>query len=501
MRASFPNSGRSALSATRLALLTALLLSVSPGAVMAQDMTSEAQDLLARQVEGTGRDIYTPETAVEFKKSDNVFLRSALAVDFTFRKATVTLPMYKGMSPMGEPVFYIVTDASDFEYAKQMGLNYAPKLRHAAGTPGAQEVTVEDGVITFKGNVDFSQDYKVVPGSPKPFPPKVAKPGAMGDLEWSSAVTMPSGVVLNIQMVSNASGNHDRLIDMDAEKQTVTLSLLDGQLKVTPGLRFEHLELRHDDRLKGGRNHNTTQDVLPGLSIGYQVVKPLFLFGNYHRSFRPVQFAQITYGNELVSEKADNFELGARAFPLKWLDVGLTWFDMRFQNKLEFVDAATGFRNLGNARHRGLETSLGFHPFRALDVRLAYTYLDATQRSGAFSGNRLPYASRHEGTFRVAYRRGTLTGNVNGSCRSDAFSDAENTVEENATGSKGLVPGGCIANVHVSESFRVEETRFRVGLGVNNVLDARSFTRNVDYSLGRVPSPGRSVLVTLDFEH
>jgi hypothetical protein len=109
-----------------------------------------------------------------------------------------------------------------------MGLNYAPKLRHAAGTPGAQEVTVEDGVITFKGNVDFSPDYKVVPGSPKPFPPKVAKPGAMGDLEWSSAVTMPSGVVLNIQMVSNASGNHDRLIDMDAEKQTVTLSLLDG---------------------------------------------------------------------------------------------------------------------------------------------------------------------------------------------------------------------------------------------------------------------------------
>jgi hypothetical protein len=228
MRASFPNSGGSALSATRLALLTALLLSVSPGAVMAQDMTSEAQDLLARQVEGTGRDIYTPETAVEFKKSDNVFLKSALAVDFTFRKATVTLPMYKGMSPMGEPVFYIVTDASDFEYAKAMGLNYAPKLRHAAGTPGAQEVTVEDGVITFKGNVDFSPDYKVVPGSPKPFPPKVAKPGAMGDLEWSSAVTMPSGVVLNIQMVSNASGNHDRLIEMDAEKQTVTLSLLDG---------------------------------------------------------------------------------------------------------------------------------------------------------------------------------------------------------------------------------------------------------------------------------
>lgn len=279
-----------------------------------------------------------------------------------------------------------------------------------------------------------------------------------------------------------------------------TLSLLDGALRVTPGLRFEHLELRQDDRLTGGRNHNATQDVLPGLSIGYQVARPLFLFGNYHRSFRPVQFTQITYGNDLVSEKANNFELGLRAFPLRWLDVGLTWFDMRFQDKLEFVDANTGFRNLGNARHRGLETSLGFHPLRSLDVRLAYTYLDATQRSGAFAGNALPYASPHEGSFRVAYRRGTLDAHVNGSCRSDAFSDAENTVEESANGSKGLVPGGCLANIHVSEQVHLENMNLRVGLGVNNVLDARLYTRNVDYSLGRVPSPGRSVLLTLDVE-
>jgi hypothetical protein len=136
MRASFPNSGGSALSATRLALLTALLLSVSPGAVMAQDMTSEAQDLLARQVEGTGRDIYTPETAVEFKKSDNVFLKSALAVDFTFRKATVTLPMYKGMSPMGEPVFYIVTDASISNTPRR----WASTTRPSCGMPPARRV-------------------------------------------------------------------------------------------------------------------------------------------------------------------------------------------------------------------------------------------------------------------------------------------------------------------------------------------------------------------------
>jgi hypothetical protein len=88
--------------------------------------------------------------------------------------------MYKGMSPMGEPVYYIITDASDFEYAKQMGLNYAPKLRHAAGSAGAQEVTVEDGVITFKGNVDFSPDTRS-----SRFAEAVSRPRSPSPARWA----------------------------------------------------------------------------------------------------------------------------------------------------------------------------------------------------------------------------------------------------------------------------------------------------------------------------
>ena len=227
----------------RSALLAALLLVSAPGALLAQDATtaemdmamamSEAMDLLARQVDGTARAAFTPETAVAFDASDNVFLRSARAIDFTPGAATVTLPMFRGLSPEGDAVYYdavyyIVTEASDFEVARAMGLNYAPKMAHAAGTPGAQAVTVEDGVVTFKGNVDFAPVFEVVPGSPEPFPPQVAVPGAMADTMWSSLVVMPSGVVYNMQMVSNASGNHDRLVSLDLEAQTVVMQMLDG---------------------------------------------------------------------------------------------------------------------------------------------------------------------------------------------------------------------------------------------------------------------------------
>jgi hypothetical protein len=196
--------------------------------VMNEAGMAEAKALLEMNAKGTGRQSYSPSTGVQFKPSDNVYVKSALAIDFTKGKATVTLPLFKGLSPKGEAVYYIITDASDFEVAKQMGINFAPKMKHGAGTPGAQKVTLDGGVIKFKGNVDFAPKYEAVAGSPMPFPPKVAKPGAMADAEWSSLVVMPSGVVLNVQMVHNASGDHDRAKDVDLKKQTVTLSLLDG---------------------------------------------------------------------------------------------------------------------------------------------------------------------------------------------------------------------------------------------------------------------------------
>jgi hypothetical protein len=41
-------------------------------------------------------------------------------------------------------------------------------------------------------------------------------------------VVMPSGVVLNIQLVHGATGSHDRLKAIDLKAMTVTMSLLDG---------------------------------------------------------------------------------------------------------------------------------------------------------------------------------------------------------------------------------------------------------------------------------
>ena len=195
----------------------------------------EAETLLSVAAEDLGIDQESFENArrrPRFTREQNVFLKSTLALADLENpdKANATLPMFKGIGPDGEAdEYFIVTEAANFYVAKLLGVNYAPKLIYGRDTEGSQEVTLERGRIKFKGAVDFSPERKLVAGDgPFAFPPSVAEPGAIADEEWSSLCVLPSGSVLNIQLVANSSGLHDRVISINQKRRTVTLQLLDG---------------------------------------------------------------------------------------------------------------------------------------------------------------------------------------------------------------------------------------------------------------------------------
>lgn len=192
--------------------------------------TTEAKILLEVSAREGNRNVYEPGKGVQFREQDSVYVKSALAINLTKNNANVTLPLFKGISPKGDEVYYIITEASDYDVAKQMGVNYSPKLSNAIGSGGEQNVTINsDGHMVFKGNVDFSGVLSVEPGdAPSYFPPKAFTPGAKADSEWSSIVVLPSKLVLNAQIVSNKTGNHDRLVSIDKAKMSVVLSILDG---------------------------------------------------------------------------------------------------------------------------------------------------------------------------------------------------------------------------------------------------------------------------------
>jgi hypothetical protein len=189
---------------------------------------TEAESLLTTQATESNHPAYTPATAVAFPPADHVFVKSALAIDLHYGKATVTLPLFKGIGPGGKAEYYIITESSDYAVAKRLGLNFAPKLAAAANTPGAQNVTIDGGQLHFVGDVDFSGTRRAVPGKAYPFPPAVAVAGARATPAWSSIVVLPSGVVLNVALVHNDSGSHPRLVSIDTQGMTVTMKILDG---------------------------------------------------------------------------------------------------------------------------------------------------------------------------------------------------------------------------------------------------------------------------------
>jgi len=253
--------------------------------------------------------------------------------------------------------------------------------------------------------------------------------------------------------------------------------------------------------------------LLPGVDVGVKLwPDKIFLFGNVHKSLQPVQFTQITLGGDTGVEKAWNYEAGLRVSPLSELDATFSYFRIDFDNQIVGVveNGTTKFRNLGQAQHQGYETELDWRPsfLAGLDLKAGYTYVDTEQLNNLFSGttqvafknNEVPFSSHHQISLQGNYRINTVNFNVNGSYLSSAYTDAANTVLENAVGDKGKIPGYWLWNAQITKDFRVDKANMRVGLGGNNLFNQDYYFRGVDTSLGRVPGPGRSVMLSVQMD-
>lgn len=213
---------------------------LAPGEVPSDEPmapAAEAQLIVALGASEAGREVADFNGSNRsFREELNVFLPSAIDVDEANlrdnTRANVTLPIYEGIGPTGEPTYFIVTETSSMETAEIFGAALAPKLRYGAlpeAADAAQRVQVAgNGRIIFKGDVDFSPERILVAGENGAFPPAVAQPGAVGDDEYSSLVVLPSGTVINAQIIANRSGIHDRVNSIDIAARTVNMQLLDG---------------------------------------------------------------------------------------------------------------------------------------------------------------------------------------------------------------------------------------------------------------------------------
>lgn len=142
---------------------------------------------------------------------------------------TVTLPLHQGLSH-GQPVYYVVTEASDGSTAALMGINTSQKLANAANSAAVEKVSINpDGTIVFPATVNFNPipGFSVVPG-PAGFPPASASPPSVGDPGYSPLIQMPDGVIMNAPQVANATGHSNKVVSIDFVNKTVTYKETNG---------------------------------------------------------------------------------------------------------------------------------------------------------------------------------------------------------------------------------------------------------------------------------
>ena len=157
--------------------------------------------------------------------ASHLTLESAIQVNLS--NETVRLPIYPGTAPVpGNPtqterVWYILEDASDEGAAKDLGVNYAPKLANIGiSCPTCvQTVTLENpspsanpfgpAVIHFAGAPDFSPTRSAVPG-PTGFPLKSFQPGAVAGSGYSPFIRIDgSPTVYNAPIIATGDGPYD----------------------------------------------------------------------------------------------------------------------------------------------------------------------------------------------------------------------------------------------------------------------------------------------------
>lgn len=216
-----------------------------------------------------------------------------------------------------------------------------------------------------------------------------------------------------------AAGAPGSQTNAHATAKAVALYVLDeiayGDWTFVPGARFEHIDLRSENRNNGDAVSNTVTAFVPGLGVGYSFTDSLSAFGGVHKGFAPP-----SPGNaENDNEESINYELGLR-YNRDVFSAELVGFYSDYSNLLgectisSGCDAGTGEQfNAGEVDAHGIELSLGYDLAPALNVKevslplnFNYTWTSAEFQNSFVSdfeewgtveeGDELPYIPEHQ---------------------------------------------------------------------------------------------------------
>ncbi len=310
-----------------------------------------------------------------------------------------------------------------------------------------------------------------------------------------------------------------------------TILRINDRLLVIPGVRYEWLE-----GSAAGRNGFTQsgaeiilQDItrsrsflLGGIGAEYHFNKFTELYGNISQAYRPIQFANLqappttdVVDPDLKDAKGYNIDLGYRGKLYNIIQFDLSLFYLQYNNRVGTITpTGTNYRlitNVGASTSKGFEGYVEFNPIKVftrsantdLIIFGSYAYTDAR-----YSGNHKDANTKDKrvenapetifrGGITAGYKGLLLTAQL--SYVGETFSDANNTVAASSNGNTGLIPSYSVTDLTATYKF---SKQLNIKAGLNNVFDARYFTRRAGGypGPGAMPADGRTFFVSIGFK-
>ncbi|MDY6856406.1 MAG: TonB-dependent receptor [Thermodesulfobacteriota bacterium] len=241
------------------------------------------------------------------------------------------------------------------------------------------------------------------------------------------------------------------------------------------GMRYDCVRYDWKDRFlsDGDSSDSTSISALsPKFGLVYTPIMDLTLFGNIGKGFNPPQISQLFIGDyattpnpDLKPEYLTNYEVGIRGSDLERLGYQISFFLMEFKDQILNDDVTGKYENIGDTRHKGIETTAELQLFETLSFSINYAYLTVrfTDYPG-YTSNNLRKTPRHQvgSVLRYANQAG-FTADISLKWIDEYYMDNENV---------NTYKGHCVVNTKLAYEWK----RYFTSLSINNLFDTKYAT-------------------------
>lgn len=256
--------------------------------------------------------------------------------------------------------------------------------------------------------------------------------------QWDDQYEIANGTMaLTKEGIPGTESNRIEWANAFAVYGTYRISI--GKISLSPGIRYEYMELNNFDYGKNDvdrtassltENKNIVDVFLPGIGLNYSLSKKQSLFAGYHKGFAPPGTTE-----ETLPEESDNFEVGYR-YSSSALAVQTVLFYNDYKNLLGADLTASGgtgsneLFNGGAAKSYGIEFQINYDILNnsttelRMPVQLSYTYTDAeflTSFASEFEGwetvnegDELPYLAHNQLSMTLGIEYSRFSFSING---------------------------------------------------------------------------------------